>query len=141
MGLDEREQKIQLWFSMWLKQTDLGILKLFDKHAYYIESWGPEYHGAKEIEYWFREFNTRGKVIQWQIKQFFHKGNQTIVEWYFKVKMNDEPINSFDGISLVKWNKDDQIMFLQEFGSNRKRYNPYEKGKKPEFRNENTPWF
>ena len=86
--MDNRERIIRLWFDMWLAKKDLGIFDVFSDNAVYIESWGPEYHGSKKIKLWFDEWNTRGTVLQWDIKQFFHKGNQTIVEWYFKNKMD-----------------------------------------------------
>ena len=82
-----RETIIRRWFDMWLQKKDLGIAEMFSDNATYIESWGPEYHGIKKIILWFEEWNTRGTVLQWDIKQFFHKDNQTIVEWYFKNKM------------------------------------------------------
>ena len=84
--MDNRERIIRLWFDMWLTKKDLGISDIFSNNAIYIESWGPEYHGIKKIILWFEEWNTRGTVLQWDIKQFFHKDNQTIVEWYFKNK-------------------------------------------------------
>ena len=52
--------------------------------------------------HWFNEWNTRGKVIIWDIKQFFHKENQTVVEWYFKNEMNTGSVEEFDGISLIE---------------------------------------
>ena len=58
----EREQKIRLWLDMWLRREDLGILELFAPDAVYLESWGPEYHGAAAIRHWFQEWNTRGRV-------------------------------------------------------------------------------
>lgn len=42
----------------------------------------------KIVRLWFEEWNTRGTVLQWDIRQFFHKGSQTVVEWYFKNKMD-----------------------------------------------------
>lgn len=51
----EREQKIRLWLDMWLRREDLGILELFAPDAVYLESWGPEYHGAAAIRHWFQE--------------------------------------------------------------------------------------
>ena len=48
-----REQKIRLWFDMWLQKMDLGIEDLFSADAVYIESWGPEYAGIKKIKHWF----------------------------------------------------------------------------------------
>ena len=46
-----REQKIRLWFDMWLQKMDLGIEDLFSADAVYIESWGPEYAGIKKDVY------------------------------------------------------------------------------------------
>ena len=51
----EREDKIRRWFRMWLDQTDEGISDLFASDGVYIESWGPEYHGADAIRHWFTE--------------------------------------------------------------------------------------
>ena len=87
------------------------------------------------------ERNARGKVVAWEIKQFFHKGNQTIVEWYFKNEMNNGSIEEFDGISLVEWTKDNKIKSLKEFGCNLNNYNPYEHSDQPEFRDERASWF
>ena len=82
--MNEREKIIRLWFDMWLKQQDLGIDKIFTEDVVYTESWCPKYENLKTVKHWFNEWNTRGKVIIWDIKQFFHKENQTVVEWYFK---------------------------------------------------------
>ena len=90
-----REIVIRRWFDMWLQKKDLGISEMFSDNAVYIESWGPEYHGSAKIKLWFDEWNTRGTVLQWDIKQFFHKENQTMVEWYFKNQMNDGKVEAF----------------------------------------------
>ena len=123
-----RETIIRLWFDMWLQKKDLGISEVFSDNATYIESWGPEYHGSAKIKLWFDEWNTRGTVLQWDIKQFFHKENQTMVEWYFKNQMNDGKVETFDGVSLVEWSSDDKILFLKEFGCNINNYDPYQNG-------------
>lgn len=73
--MNEREKIIRLWFDMWLQKKDLGISEMFADNSVYIESWGPEYHGSEKIKLWFDEWNTRGTVLQWDIKQFFHKEN------------------------------------------------------------------
>ena len=136
-----REQKIRLWFDMWLQKNDLGILDLFSDDAVYIESWGPEYKGVKKIKHWFDEWNMRGTVLVWDIKQLIHTYNQTIVEWYFKNEMNDGKIEAFDGVSIVRWSEDDKIEFLKEFGCNCNRYDPYRNGDTPEFSGESPLWF
>lgn len=139
--MDKREKIIKLWFDMWLIKKDLGILNIFSNNAVYIESWGPKYIGASKIKLWFDEWNSRGSVLQWDIKQFFHNENQSVVEWYFKNSMNNGKIESFDGISLVEWTQDDKICFLKEFGCNINNYDPYQDNITPHFKNEKSMWF
>ena len=137
----QRESKIRQWFSMWLCKQDTGIEELFAPGAVYIESWGPEYHSSGKIKLWFAEWNSRGAVERWDIRQYFHKGDQTVVEWVFRCAMTDGTIQSFDGLSLIRWNEADQICFLQEFGCNENRYDPYAQGDTPVFREEPALWF
>ena len=109
---EQRETAVRLWFDMWLKKADLGILHLFAPDAVYIESWGPEYRGAEAIRHWFEEWNTRGTVLQWDILEFFHKGDQTVVRWTFRNRMNDGRREEFEGMSLVRWTRDGRIAFF-----------------------------
>ena len=137
----QRENKIRQWFCMWLDKQDTGIEELFAPDAVYIESWGPEYHGSGKIKLWFDEWNGRGTVERWDIRQYFHKGDQTVVEWSFRCAMTDGTVQSFDGLSLIRWNEAGQICFLQEFGCNENRYDPYAQGEVPVFREEQALWF
>ena len=115
--MDEREKMIRLWFSMWLEKKDLGIDDIFAENVIYTESWGPCYSNRETVEHWFQEWNMRGRVIAQVIKQFFHKGNQTAVEWYFKNAMDTGDIEEFDGVSLIEWSAENKIQSLSEFGS------------------------
>ena len=98
--MNEREKIIRLWFDMWIKKADLGIDNIFTDDVVYTESWSPKYENRKTVKHWFDEWNTRGSVLVWEIKQFFHQGNQTIVEWYFKSKMNNGNVEEFDGMEI-----------------------------------------
>ena len=111
--MQEREKIIRLWFDMWLRQEDLGIDDIFIDDVIYTESWCPKYENRATVKHWFKEWNTRGKVLIWEIKQFFHKDNQTIVEWYFKNEMNTGSIEEFDGVSLVEWTSNNKIKSLK----------------------------
>ena len=137
----KREMTVQNWFQLWLTGKGPELSRIFSENAVYIESWGPEYHGVKAIEHWFAEWYTRGRVLAWDIKQFIHQGDQTVVEWYFKNIMHDGRREEFDGVSLIQWTADNQIRFLKEFGCNRNRYNPYQAGGTPRFRKEAANWF
>ncbi len=139
--MNKREKNIRQWFNMWLQKKGMGILNIFSANVLYIESWGPQYNGAEKVKHWFDEWNTRGTVLQWDIKQYFHKGDQTIVEWYFKNTMNDGKTEAFDGMSLIKWTADDKICFLQEFGCNEHHYDPYRDGPTPHFEDGQSMWF
>ena len=138
--MNNRETIIHRWFDMWLQKKDLGIAEMFSDNAVYMESWGPEYHGSTKIKLWFDEWNTRGTVQQWDIQQFFHKGDQTVVQWHFQCQPSGEPSQSFDGLSLIRWDQEEKICFLQEFGCNDKRYDPYADGPIPVFRDEPALW-
>ena len=137
----EKERIIRSWFEMWLHKEDTDIQDLFEENAVYIESWGPEYHGAEKIKHWFYEWNTRGEVLKWDIKQIFHSENQTIVFWFFECEMKDGIKQSFDGISAITWSTNQKITKLQEYGCNTGRYDPYADGESPVFRDEKSLWF
>lgn len=124
--MEERERRFRLWCEMWLKQEDLGIRDIFAEDVVYTESWGPKYPDRATVEHWFNEWNTRGKVLAWDIKQFFHKGDQTVVEWYFKSQT--ETTDHFDGVTIIQWTQDNKIQTLKEFCCNLEQYNPYLEG-------------
>lgn len=131
--MKNKEEIIVLWFNMWLQKKDLGIDRIFSENILYTESWGPEYRGIEKIKLWFHEWNSRADVIEWNIKQFFHKDNQTIVEWYFKFKEKNEEAEDFSGVSLIEWTEDGKIENLKEFMCKLNNYDPYEKSDIPEF--------
>ena len=78
---------------------------------------------------------------RWDIRQFFHKGDQTAVEWIFANQMDDGRREVFEGMTLVRWTAAGQISRLQEFGCNLDRYDPYAHGPEPEFRDQPAAWF
>ena len=119
----------------------MGIDEIFAPDAVYTESWGPEYRGRERIRHWFKEWNSRGTVVRWDIRQFLHQGDQTVVEWTFRNKMDDGQADAFDGVTLIQWTEAGQIGRLKEFGCNTNRYDPYQDGPAPQFREEPTKWF
>ena len=107
--MESREKIIKLWFNMWLEKKDLGINDIFSKNIVYTESWGPEYRGIEKIKIWFYEWNNRADVIVWEVKQFFHKDEQTVVEWYFKCKEKNKNEEDFLGVFIIVWSENDKI--------------------------------
>lgn len=121
----EREQIIRKYFESWLNNNSSVLKDIFSVYIIYSECYGPEYHGIDTVETWFKEWNKRGKVLVWDIKQFIHQGNKSVAEWYFKCKYDGE-IGEFDGISLIEFNDDNYIISLKQFQSKIPHYYPYE---------------
>lgn len=120
----EREQIIKNYFESWLNKNGLMLKEIFDSKAVYSECYGPEYHGLEMIERWFEDWNKRGTVLVWDIKQFIHQANMTAVEWYFKCEY-DGDIGEFDGVSLIEFNDDNRIVNIKEFQSKIPHYCHY----------------
>ena len=137
-----KEKKLSVYGLICGLHNRIWELTRFSQKMWSIQRAGaPKYEDRKTVKHWFHEWNTRGKVISWEIKQFFHKDDQTIVEWYFKNEMTTGGKDEFDGISLIKWTTDNKIRSLTEFGCNLNNYNPYQNGDKPQFRDEKISWF
>ena len=139
--MEEREAILRHWFSMWLEGKDQGIAALFQEDALYIESWGPQYQGVEKIKHWFTEWNTRGRVLRWDMGACFHRAQETMVTWRFHCRMDDGTEQAFEGVSYVLWSSEGRIQRLQEFGCNEKRYDPYEQGSAPVFQEQTILWF
>ncbi|MFT8342834.1 nuclear transport factor 2 family protein [Clostridium beijerinckii] len=119
-----REQIIKKYFKSWLENNCSVLKDIFDLNVTYSECYGPEYHGIDTVTTWFKEWNKRGKVLVWDIKQFIHQENITVVEWYFKCRYDGE-IEEFDGVSLIEFNDNNYIVSLKEFQSKIPHYYPY----------------
>lgn len=132
--MKEREERFRLWLDMWLRGEDDGIRDIFAPDAVYTESWGPVYHGVEAIERWFREWLTRGRVLAWNIRRFFHAGDQTAVSWYFQCRMGREDPAGFEGVSVIQWTEEGRIATLTEYCCEPEQYDPYASGPVPVFR-------
>ena len=119
----QQENKIQQWFSMWLDRQDTGIEDLFAPDAVYIESWGPAYRGREKIKLWFDEWNTRGTVERWDIRQYFHKEDQTVVELCRALTVSP----SFAGM------RPDRYAFYRNSAATKTAMTPMPTGKPPYF--------
>ncbi|NQX48892.1 nuclear transport factor 2 family protein [Paenibacillus tritici] len=120
----EREQRIEHYFHSWINKDKSVLRTIFSPNIVYSECYGPEYHGLDIILKWFDDWNTRGTVLTWTVKQFIHQGRMTVVEWYFQYEVDSE-IADFDGVSLIEFNTENQIVSLKEFQSKAQHYDPY----------------
>lgn len=136
-----REAAVRRWFAMWLRADGAGLESLFEPDCVYIESWGPRYDGAEKVRHWFEEWNTRGRVVRWDIRRFLHGAHATAVEWDFRCEMRDGPAQAFTGVSLIDWSARERIARLVEYGCNQNNYDPYAAGGAPQFQDQPVLWF
>ena len=120
------EKTIKRYFQAWLNADVQPINEIFSEKIIYSECYGPEYHGLEQISRWFREWNTRGRVLEWTIKRMIAHNKTIIVEWYFKCAY-DGKIDGFDGVTIADFDKDNKIERLCEFQSKNEHYFPYGK--------------
>lgn len=119
-----KEKLIKRYFQSWINKNSSTLNATFASNIIYSECYGPEYHGLATVEKWFDDWNKKGTVLKWDIKQFIHQGNKTAVEWYFQCEYENE-IGEFDGVSLIEFDHDGLIISLKEFQSKLPHYNPY----------------
>lgn len=109
-----QQEIIQSWFDMWIKKQDLGIDKIFASDIIYIECHGPIYENRKEVKKWFDIWNKDSSVLNWDIKEILYKDDKTVVLWHFKGNFKGK-IDSFDGVSEIRWTKDKKISYVKEY--------------------------
>ena len=118
------KEKIKLYFECWLTKEGTNLRNLFSDNVVYSECYGPEYIGIKQIEKWFTDWNEKGTVLQWDIKQYIEQGNTVVVEWYFKCSYEGN-VDGFDGVTIAKFDENRKICELKEFQSKAEHYHPY----------------
>jgi hypothetical protein len=124
-NMDKREILINKYFQMWINKDVNVIDEIFDLEIVYTECFGPEYHGINQIKKWFIDWNKKGTVLEWKIKQFIHQNSITVVEWFFECNYNLIK-SSFDGVSIIKFNNSNKIIIVKEFQSKAEHNFPYE---------------
>lgn len=118
-----KEKKIKEWFESWFDPSWNQFENIFNENVYYSESWGPEYQSIEEIKQWFTKWHHHSCLLRWNIKQYIHKDNISIVEWRFACQ-EQQKNNEFDGLTLVEWDDDLKIKVLKEFASVLPKYDP-----------------
>lgn len=120
-----KQEIIKEYFQSWISNDISIVEKIFSEEILYTECYGPQYKTKKQILNWFRDWQEKGKVISWDIKNIYELEKVLIVEWNFKC-IWEEKETDFDGVSIVEFNESNLIVNLREFESKSKHYFPYE---------------
>jgi hypothetical protein len=101
-----------------------AIEEYFSDSIVYSECYGPEYRGKEQCLRWFKDWNNKGSVLAWEIKNITSIKDTCFVEWHFGCDYENK-IAEFDGVSIIKF-KDGKIIQIKEFQSKSEHYFPYE---------------
>lgn len=112
------------YFASWLRQDRSRFADIFADDVVYTECYGPEYHGLGQVERWFDDWNCRGRVLVWDIREIYQDGDHLIAEWYFQCVF-DGVTDGCDGVSLIRFNPAGKIVSLREYQSKSEHVYPY----------------
>lgn len=118
------DEKVRAYFFAWLSKDASVLPAIFAVDAVYTECYGPQYFGISQIQRWFADWNLRGSVLQWDIKNVLESGNALCVEWYFRCEY-DGVVDEFDGVSWIEFDEQGKIKALREFQSKAEHHFPY----------------
>ncbi|MBE6753696.1 MAG: nuclear transport factor 2 family protein [Ruminococcaceae bacterium] len=119
-----KESTVRRYFQAWIDKDSSVLADVFSDEAVYTESYGPQYHGLKQISQWFADWNKRGTVLEWTIKQFISQGETVAAEWFFRCEY-DSVTSGFDGVSVIEFDDEGKIVNLREFQSKAEHCFPY----------------
>lgn len=126
--MEVRKNIINQYFESWIKKDISIIEKHFAENIKYIECYGPEYNGIKQIFKWFKDWNNSNNVLKWDIKRFIENKNTMVVEWYFECEY-DKNISGFAGVSIIEFSENNKIILVKEFQSKAEHTFPYSEEK------------
>jgi hypothetical protein len=115
---------IKQYFESWINKDISIIEKHFSENIKYSECYGPEYNGINQVKQWFTDWNNGNDVLKWDIKRFIGDKNAMVVEWFFECRYNQN-VSSFDGVSIIEFDKNNKIITVKEFESKSEHIYPY----------------
>jgi len=120
-----RERLLRRWFSSWIDQDASAIDEVFADHIVYSECYGPEYRGIDQIKRWFSDWNQKGRVLEWTIREIYSCEDKVIACWMFSCDYEGN-VDGFDGVTIAEFEEGDRIVTLREFQSKTEHVYPYE---------------
>lgn len=139
--MDRREESIRRWFDMWLQKKDTGIESCFPRTRYTSKVGGRSIGALRRSATGLRSGTRAAAFWPGTFAAFSIKKTRPWPNGISATPMDDGRMEEFDGMTLVRWSEMGQICFLQEFGCNLNRYDPYAGGDAPHFAGGAPKWF
>lgn len=122
------ESIIRNYFQAWIDKNIDIVRETFSEDIVCVESYGPVYQGIDQVLKWFDDWNRKGTVLRWDIKQIAIVDKTAFVEWFFRCEYEGN-IGEFDGVTIARFDEDMKICELKEFQSKSEHYYPYGKNR------------
>lgn len=117
-------EAVEKYFEAWISKDASVLPAIFADKVIYTECDGSQYRGLSQIRCWFADWNRRGTVLRWDIKNMLESGNALCVEWYFRCEY-DGVTDGFDGVSWIEFDEQGKVKALREFQSKSEHHFPY----------------
>ena len=115
--MHSREEKaLGRWFEAWIQKDASAIGEVFAKEIVYSECYGPVYRGLEQIRRWFGDWNQKGRVLEWTIRETYRDGDCLIAVWFFLCEFEGNT-DGFDGVTISRFDAEGKIISLREFQS------------------------
>ena len=123
--LRQREEKIKVWFDMWVGDDITPMEAIFADDVQYTECWGFEYFGKKEIGLWFEDWHKNNVMEAFYVKDFIHTDDKTIATFRMEALAKSGAPRWMDGVYIIEWDDNDKISSLEEYAENYRKTRPY----------------
>jgi hypothetical protein len=122
--MENRGNVVKQYFQSWISKDINIIEEHFSENVKYVECYGPEYNGKKQVKQWFIDWNKSNTVLKWDIKEIIEDKKILVAEWYFECEY-DRNTSGFDGVSLIEFDENNEIIMVKEFQSKTEHTFPY----------------
>jgi hypothetical protein len=109
----------------WLTQDPSALPEVLASGVYYVESYGPAYHGLGQVQQWFADWHTHGRVLAWDLGDVVSAGLVCAVRWRFTC-VYDSVESTFDGVTWLVLDDAGWITELREFAATLPLRYPYD---------------
>lgn len=109
----------------WLARDPLALPEVLAPGVHYVESHGPAYHGLAQVQRWFTDWHTRGRVLAWDLGEVVSAGPVHAVRWRFTCTY-DGAESTFDGVTWLVLDDAGRIAELREFAATLPLTYPYD---------------
>ena len=109
----------------WLRQDPTALPDVLAPDVHYVESHGPAYHGLAQVQQWFTDWHSHGRVLAWELGDHVGDGPTHACRWRFTCTYGGAE-STFDGVTWLVLDDAGRITELREFAATLPLRYPYD---------------